>query len=89
MRGFRLKSSILASTAAGGLILAAVAANSMTHGQTAASQKGDLLTTVVRVHCIEDCTTPDAEIDRVAAAFDTVAEHDVDAGVTTLTRIPQ
>lgn len=81
MRPRRLKSSVIATAVGSTLVVAAFAANSMTQphdGEVAI--KGDRLMVATKI------AYPDARIDR---AFDTLVDHDREAGMTTLTRVPQ
>lgn len=80
MRTPRLKSSVIATAAGSALVVAAFAANSMTQPNGGATVgKSDRLMIATKV------AYPDT---RVATAFDTLVEHDREAGVTTLTRVP-
>ncbi|MEM0905889.1 MAG: hypothetical protein AAGJ94_00905 [Pseudomonadota bacterium] len=81
----RLKSSVVATVAGTGFVLAAFAAGSVSQMQDQAAVKGDLLEVPMKVSCTADCNTAD---ERIARAFDTFAEHDADAGVTVLSRVP-
>ena len=80
MRPRRLKSSIIATAVGSTLVVGAFAANSMTQPQGSdVAVKGDRLMVATKV------AYPDA---RISQAFDTFVEHDREAGVTTLTRVP-
>ena len=80
MRTSILKSSVIATAAGSALVVAAFAASSVapsTIGDSAS--KGDRLMVATKI------AYPDS---RVASAFDTFAETDREAGVTTLIRVP-
>ena len=87
MRTSRVKSSIIASAVGGAIVFAAVAASSMTQPMPTAEigVKGDMLAMPMKVNCVGDCSMP---TDRIVAAFDTIADHDAELGLTTLTRVP-
>jgi len=86
MSTFRLKSSMVATAIGTTLVLAAFAANSMTQPQDVAAVKGDRLTLPMNVSCAGPCLGAE---ERIEAAFETIAEHDLDAGVTVLMRVPR
>jgi len=84
MKTFRIKSSVVATMAGGALVFGALAANSMTQSPTAVGVKGDRLSVTTLISCDGTCMPQD---DRVAAAFDTIVDHDTANGVSTLTRV--
>lgn len=78
----KLRSSALA-TVLGAAAVGGIALGAVTVGPVA--MKTDRLPVMEKVTCVDDCVGQD----RFDAAFDTIASHDVDAGVTTLTRVAQ
>lgn len=86
MKTPRLLSSVVATAVGGGLVLAAFAATSMTQPEDVTAVKGDRMMVATEVSCGMDCADLNG---RVMDAFETVATHDREAGVTTLTRVPR
>ncbi|WMS40984.1 hypothetical protein RDV64_12890 [Acuticoccus sp. MNP-M23] len=84
MKTFRIKSSVVATVAGAALVFGAFAANTMTQAPSVAGVKGDRLGMTTRISCDAGCI---AHTDRIAAAFDTVAAHDSENGVSVLTRV--
>ncbi len=84
MKTFRIKSSVVATVAGGALVFGAFAANSMSQAPAEIGVKGDRLAMTTLISCEDTCLP---QTDRVAAAFDTIAEHNSEMGVTTLTRV--
>lgn len=84
MHTHRLKSSIVATALGGAVVFAAVAAGTVALPDTVVTEKSDRLMLPMTVSCTVDCTI-DGRIDR---AFNTIAEHDTENGLTTLTRVP-
>jgi len=84
MPTLRLKSSIIATALAGAVVFAAVATGTVTLLGNVVTGKSDRLTLPISVSCTADCGIAS----RGDLAFRTVAEHDADNGITTLTRVP-
>ncbi|MEM7693795.1 MAG: hypothetical protein AAF318_05045 [Pseudomonadota bacterium] len=84
MSTHRLKSSIVATALGGAVVFAAVAAGTVALPDEVVTEKSDRLMLPMTVSCTADCAIDG----RISAAFDTVAAHDTETGVTTLTRIP-
>ncbi|MEM9223378.1 MAG: hypothetical protein AAGB11_13370 [Pseudomonadota bacterium] len=79
----KLKSSVLATAAGSFIVLAAVAASSITQPTSEVGVKGDRLMLPTKVSCSVDCTGSEDAMDRT---FATEARHDTDAGITQLIR---
>jgi len=80
MRPSRLKSSVIATAVGSTLVVAAFAANSVTQPvESEIGVKGDRLMVATKI------AYPDVRVDR---AFQTIVEHDREAGLTTLMRVP-
>ena len=86
MKTPRLLSPVVATALGSGLVLATFAATSFTQPEDVTAVKGDRLMVATKVACDTNCAVIDA---MVADAFETVATHDREAGVTVLSRVPR